>query len=296
MIGYVVQRALARVPLVALVALACAGLAAAAVSSVISARYLVPATNGPRVLVLQTAAPVVVVKPTTALGRDLVGRDMFCSSCDPIPEVAGPDDTFTPQAVLIATMIGIAPWCTVRATDAHAQGDYGLGAAIPGVGTITRIGVRSIDLVDATGRHGHLDLLDTVAAARGDGAATPSAAAAAEPWEGRIHKIDDHTFEVDRDLVRELVTGGAKPGATRILPRTDKTGKLTGLRVFGVKADSLGGALGLANGDVLTGVNNVPITSAQTLLDVYAKIDSLNVVELAGERAEQPMTITLRLR
>jgi len=297
MVGYLVQRSIARVPLAAVAALGCAGFAAAAASSMISAFYLDPAPSGPRWPVLQTPAPAVTAKPTAALGRELVARDMFCSSCAPLADGdAGPDDTFAPQAVLIATMIGIAPWCTVRAIDAHAQGAYGLGAAIPGVGTIARIGARSIELIDPSGRHGHLDLLDTIAAARGDGAATPSAAAAAEPWQGRIRKIDDHTFEVDRDLVRELVTGAAKPGATRIAPRTDAAGKLTGLRVFGVRTDSLGGALGLANGDVLTGVNNVPITSAQTLLDLYSKIDSLDVVELASERANQPMTLTFRLR
>ena len=266
-------------------------------SSVISAAYLTPAANGPRIPALQTAGSEPRPKQPTldARGRDFVGRNLFCSSCEPTADVAGPDDTFAPQAVLIATILGAEAWCTVRALGSAAQGDYGVGDAIPGVGTITHVGTRSIDLTDASGRHGHLDLLDTIAAARGDGAATPNAAAAAEPWAGRIKKIDDHTFEVDRDLVRELVSGAAKPGATRIAPRMDN-GKLTGLRVFGVKADSLGGALGLANADVLTGVNNVPITSAQTLLDVYAKMDSLNVVELAGERNGHPMTLTFRLR
>ena len=293
--GYV--RALARIPFEGLAVLVCAAFTAAAASSVISAAYLTPAAKAPRIPVLQTAGPqpAPTLPTLDARGRNFVGRNLFCSSCEPLAEAAGPDDTFAPQAVLIATILGVEAWCTVRALGSEAQGDYGVGNAIPGVGTITHVGSRAIDLVDASGRHGHLDLLDTIAAARGDGAATPNAAAAAEPWAGKITKIDDHTFEVDRDLVRELVTGAAKPGATRILPRTEN-GKLTGLRMFGVKPDSLGGALGLANGDVLTGINNVPITSIQTMLDVYAKMDSLNVVELAGERGGKPLTLTLRLR
>ena len=297
MFGHVLQRALVRAPIAPVAILVCAALAATAVSSVISAAYLGPATHSPSVPALQTAAPI-TTKPARRDGRELVARDLFCSSCtSSASELSGPDDSYAPQAVLIATIIGDELRCTVRALASAAQGDYGVGDAIPGVGTITRIGWRSIDLVDADSRHGHLDLLDTVAAARGeDGAATPTPAAAAEPpWAGRIKKIDDHTFEVDRGLVRDLVSGAAKPGGTRILPR-QTAGKLDGLRMFGIKDDSLAGALGMKNGDVMTGINNTPITGVQTMLDVYANIDSLNVVEIAAERGGKPITMTLRLR
>ncbi|HEY1551582.1 MAG TPA: type II secretion system protein GspC [Kofleriaceae bacterium] len=297
MLGHVLQRAVALVPYKLLAATACAYFAASAVTSVIAARVLAPAETGPKFAAVTASAPV-VHEPRKGDGRDFVARDMFCSSCTP-PAIAsgGIDDTFSPQAVLIATIIADTPRCTVRALATAAQGDYGVGDAIAGVGTITRIGWRSIDLVDRDGRHGKLDLLDNaLAAARGeDGAATPNPAAAAQPWDGRITKIDDHTFEVDRALVRDLVSGAAKPGGVRIGPRTDN-GKLTGLRMTGVREPSLASALGMQNGDVMTGINNVPITSAQTMLDVYAHIDSLNVVEIAAERGGKPMTITLRLR
>ncbi|HEX4453731.1 MAG TPA: type II secretion system protein GspC [Kofleriaceae bacterium] len=297
MLGHVLQRAVARAPFKLLAAIACAYCAAAAASSMIAARVLAPATAGPKFA--RVAAPPTVAQPERkGDGRDLVARDMFCSSCTPPAAIAdGVDDTFSPQAVLIATIIGDTPRCTVRSLATAAQGDYGVGDSLAGVGAITRIGWRSIDLVDRDGRHGKLDLLDsTSAAARGeDGAATPTPGAAAQPWDGRITKIDDHTFEVDRGLVRDLVSGAAKPGGARVGPRTEN-GKLTGLRMFGIKEPSLAGALGMQNGDVMTGVNNVPITSMQTLLDVYAHVDSLNVVEIAAERAGKPMTLTLRLR
>jgi hypothetical protein len=297
MLGHVLQRAVALAPFKLVAATVCAYFAAAAVSSVISARVLAPATVGPKFAPVVATAPVAQPQRKRD-GHDFVARDMFCSSCTPPAAIAdGIDDTFSPQAVLIATIIAETPRCTVRALATAAQGDYGVGDSIAGVGTITRIGWRSIDLVDRSGRRGKLDLLDNaLAAARGeDGAATPAASAAAQPWDGRITKIDDHTFEVDRGLVRDLVSGAAKPGGARVGPRTEN-GKLTGLRMFGIKEPSLAGALGMQNGDVMTGVNNVPITSMQTMLDVYAHIDSLNVVEIAAERAGKPMTMTLRLR
>jgi general secretion pathway protein C len=278
------------------VVLTCTALAASAVSALVDGAYLAPSTTIPPIPASVTPH---VAAPTRRGpdGRDFVARDMFCSTCTPPIDVAGPNDTFTPAAVLIATVIGDESRCTVRALESGAQGSYGIGDSIQGVGRITRIGWRSVEIVDSDGHHGHLDLLDTLAAARGDaGAATPDPAAAAEPWAGRIKKIDDHTFEVDRELVRDMVSGATKPGGARIMPVSGKDGKLSGLRMLGVKDASLAGALGLKNGDVMSAINNTPITSMQVLMDVYGNIDSLNVVEISGTRADKPLGITLRLR
>jgi len=63
-----------------------------------------------------------------------------------------------------------------------------------------------------------------------------------------------------------------------------------------VRSGSIAGALGLRNGDVLQAVNNTKIESANTLLELYAQLEQLNNVELAGTRAGKPMTLMLRLR
>ena len=225
---------------------------------------------------------------------------MFCSTCTPVVDELGPADSFIPQAILIATALGDDPRATIRVPASEAQGSFGIGEAIPGIGKIVRIGWVSVEIVDPAGRRGRIKLLDPAAASRGDaGAATPDPAAAAaappEPWAGRIKKIDDHTFEVDRDLVREMVSGTVKPGGARIVPVTDK-GELKGLRMFGVATASLAGELGLKNGDVLSSINNKQIQSAQSLLDVYANIDQLSTVELDGTRGGKPLQLTLRLR
>ncbi len=79
------------------------------------------------------------------------------------------------------------PSATLRVPSSEVQGSFGVGDAIPGVGTIETIGWTWIDIV-SNGRRGRLSLL---------GAATPAAAAApAAPtseWADRIKKIDDHT-------------------------------------------------------------------------------------------------------
>jgi len=279
--------------LVLAVTLVCAAFAATAVAALVEASYLGPPSAGAKL----PAPPKLEVKPrVTPDGVELVARNMFCSTCTPSAEISGPADAFTPNAMLIATSIAEEPRCTVRVPASEAQGSYGVGDMIPGVGGITRIGWRSIDVVDEAGRHGKLDLLDQIAAAARPGAATPDVAAAADPFEGRIKKIDDHTFEVDRALVRELVTGAVKPGGMRFTPIASKDGQLDGLKLFGVKTTTVANKVGLQNGDTLVAINNNKIKSAQSLLDVYTQLDTLNVVELDGTRGDKPLALTLRLK
>jgi len=150
---------------------------------------------------------------------------------------------------------------------------------------------------------GRRDSITTVVAAASICSARQSAAAA----DGRgnadtspppidhvgIKKIDDHTFEVDRELVRTLVSGSVKPGGCASC-RSAKDGKLEGLRVYGVKTRR-SPASSLEEGDIIrrsTTTDQEP----QSLLDVYAQLDTLNTVEIDGKRGDKPLGLTLRLR
>jgi S1-C subfamily serine protease len=202
--------------------------------------------------------------------------------------------------VLIATSVGADPSATVRVIPSDVQGAWGLGDTIPGLGRIDHVGPKTITFVDAAGRRARLDLLDPAAVDPGAGAATPGAGSAAaiasaDPFAGRIRKLDDHTYEVDRALVRELVSGAAKPGAVRIVPVLDH-GQVDGVRFGGVKPDSLPAAIGLHSGDVLATIDGAPIRNAQQLLDLYASLDQKSAVQLGGSRAGAPLAIELRLR
>jgi hypothetical protein len=247
-----------------------------------------PDTSSPRWVSLPKVQPVPVTTPD---GASLVARNMFCSTCAPS---AGPGSTvlYKPEAILIATSIGNDSRATLRVPASEVQGSFGVGDVIPGIGTIERIGFVSIDIVGPEGQRGTITLFDGGHA----GAATPAAATAApSPFADRIKKIDDTTYEVERALVRDLVSGSVGTGGARISPIT-KDGQLAGLRLFGVRDGQLAGALGLRNGDVLQAINNRKIESANTLLDLYAQLPSLGVVELSGTRGGKPLTLTLRLR
>jgi hypothetical protein len=266
---------------------ACAAFAARAVASLTEAMYLAPAEHaGAAPLAPTVSAP----KPTTRPdGNALVVRNMFCSSCTPVAG-PGPTDFFTPDATLIATSVGAASTCTLRT--GLVFGTFAEGELVPGIGTLEHVSFTYCDFVDPSrASHGRLTFGDQPVAA-----AATAAPAAADPWEGRLKKIDDHTFEVDRSLVRELVSGAAKPGAVRILPIPGENGQLAGLKFSGVRPDSLPAALGIRNGDLISEINGTHIANANVLLDVLAKLDQLSVVEVDGTRAGKPLGITLRMR
>lgn len=276
--------------------LVCSALAANAASSLVEAQAFSPSNvsppPSPRVA---TPAPPPHVAPT---GDELVMRNMFCSTCtSPAPGPVGASGaTFAGKpAILIATAIGRDPRATVRVPQTEVQGDWGLGDRIPGVGTIDRIGPVSIDVVDLAGVHATLRLLELPADPRPD-AATSRADPPPDPYADSIKKIDDKTYEVRRDLVRELVTGVQKPGKLRMSPVISKDGEVGGVRVYGVTAGSLPAALGLKSSDIIDSIDGEPIKSAQQLLDLYAKLDKLDTVELGGKRAGKPLALELRLR
>lgn len=270
----------------------CAGFAARGVAALVEADYLapMPTPGTPLPAGARQAARPARTPPDSS---GFVARNMFCSTCDPEPSGPGPTDaSYTGRpAVLIATSMGLDPRATVRVLETEVQGSWGVRDQIPGVGTVTRIGWTSIDVVDGTGRLAKLSLIET-------GAPPPPPVAAADdaPFSARIKKLDDTTYEVDRALVRELVSDTAKAGKMRMLPIIGKEGEVKGVRVLGVSAGSLGAALGLRNADVISAIDGEPIKTAQQMLDLYAKLDQLSTVELQGTRAGKPLVRTLKLR
>ena len=231
-------------------------------------------------------------------GAILVVRNIFCSTCAPVMIEPGPTGHYQGEpAVLIATAIGPnsdAARATVRVQASEVQGEWALGDTIPGVGRVDRIGPTSIDVSDAHGDTARLSLLEVKpasAAATADAQPRPD-----DPYAGRVKQLADGVYEVDRSLVRELVTGAAKPTGVRAIPVLDKNGAVSGLRLLGVRPGSVAAAIGLKSNDVLAAIDGEQIKTAQQLLDLYAKLDQTDKVELQGTRGAKPLAVQLHLR
>ena len=278
--------------------ISCAAFAARAATSIVAADYLAPPSGGTRAA--QPNLPAQAAPPAPphlrAEASLLVERNMFCSSCAPAGPL-GPVAGFQlPPAVLIETSLGREPWATVHVLASEVQGSWGLGDTIPGLGALDRIGPTWIEVVDGTGHRGRLSLLalSEPAAGRGSDTAMSESPPAADALAERIKKLDDQNYDVDRNLVRELVTGAAKPGGMRFVPKLDH-GEVKGVRIYGVTAASIPAALGLRSGDTLEAIDGAPLKDVNQLLELYAKLDQLSAVELSGTRAGKPLARTLRL-
>lgn len=272
--------------LVTLVAvLVCAGFTARAVA----------AFSAPDVT-LSPAVKARVVAPAAGRkapdGSILVERNIFCSTCAPSLG-SGPSSAYAGHpAVLIAINAGATPVVTVRVIPTEVQGSWALGETIPGVGRVDRIGNSMIEVVDAAGHRGRLSLHPASPPAAGPtGAATPGGPAADQ----RVKKLADGSFEVDRDLVRELVMGVTKSTGMRVEPVKDKSGNMA-LRVASARASSVAGMIGLKPGDMLTAIDGQPVKDANQLLGLYSSLDQLSSLELGGTRGGKPLSIKLTFR
>jgi len=271
----------------------CAFFIAKAVGSILAAETL---PESPKSTV-PPAPPKPIVATRTKLDGATVTRNIFCSTCDPDVIVDNFDRYTGEPAILIATMMGREPRATVRVLASEAQGSWGLGEHIPGVGMIHRIGSTSIDVVDVTGHRGTISLLSEAGGRppKKDDSARSDPSAPADPFADRVRKIAENDYEVERNLVRDLVTGASKAGGVRPVP-VMKNNEVAGIRLLGVKPGSVATAVGLKSNDIINAIDGEPIKNIQQLLDLYAKLDSLSNVELTGTRGGKPLTLTLRLR
>jgi hypothetical protein len=271
----------------------CAAFLAKAAGSIIEAEALPDATSSK----VPPAPPRVAAAPKrTKLDGATVTRNIFCSTCDPTVIVDTGVRYSGEPAVLIATMVGPDPRATVRVLASEAQGSWGIGERIPGVGMVDRIGMTSIDVLDGGGHRGTLSLLDSAAGAPTKvDAATSTASAPADPFADRVRKISENDYEVDRGLVRELVTGTQKAGGVRAVPQM-KGNEVNGIRILGARPGTVAAAIGIKSNDVIQAIDGDPIKNVQQLLDLYAKLDQVSAVELTVIRGGKPLTHTLRLR
>ena len=68
----------------------------------------------------------------------------------------------------------------------------------------------------------------------------------------------------------------------RIVPEQEN-GKVVGIRLFGVRPDTLLGMLGMENGDRLQNINGFDMTSPEKALEAYARLRTADHLTVAGQ-------------
>lgn len=136
--------------------------------------------------------------------------------------------------------------------------------------------------------------------------AEPAAPAEAPPAKGakpvpddiknKIQKVSDNEFNVDRSVVDRILADQAElMRSARIVPEK-KDGKVVGIRLFGIRQDTLLGTLGLQNGDRLETINGFDMASPEKALEAYARLRTANNLNVKINRRGQSQSIDYRIK
>ncbi|HXR45262.1 MAG TPA: type II secretion system protein GspC [Pseudolysinimonas sp.] len=140
-------------------------------------------------------------------------------------------------------------------------------------------------------------------------AAAPAAAAAPPPpppsggpnpvpadIASKIQKISDTEFNIDRSVVDKILENQAElMKSARIVPE-QKDGKVVGVRLFGIRPDTLLGTLGLQNGDRLETLNGFNMASPEKALEAYARLRTASQLNVKVNRRGSPVSVDYHIK
>ncbi len=232
--------------------------------------------------------------------EDILKRNVFCSKCPPIlepPPGTGPDLP-PPIPPLQRTSLNLK---VLAIMFAPPPADPHWSIAIIRDTTVDDVEEARVILLFADGRREFIDLLDRPVPAAGVPAPAAAApAAAADPLTAEldrgIKKLGEHNYEVQRSTVDSLLGNmGALAKGARIVPET-RDGKAAGFRLFSIRPEGPFAKIGLQNGDVISAINGLEMTSPDKALEVYTKLKTANHLSVAVERGGQKITKDYNIR
>lgn len=112
----------------------------------------------------------------------------------------------------------------------------------------------------------------------------------------RIQKISETEFNIDRGVIDNILENQAQlMRSARIVPE-QKDGKTVGIRLFGIRSDTLLGTLGIQNGDRLEKINGFDMASPEKALEAYARLRTANKLTVQLTRRGKPLTIDFQIK
>jgi general secretion pathway protein C len=300
------------------VVIVCAAFAAEAVNHYISAKYLPDSAEPARVDTSQARRRTPTSTARSKEGEPLAARNIFCSTCEPVePEAPGDDTEVLPPGTvpmtslpleLLATNVGSRDrysFATIRNTDSSNQGAYWVEDLIPNAGKVLKISPKYVEFHnEQKNRPERIALLGSGEPKRTVVASTKPRTAPrrsggddmASKLDDGIKKVDDSNFEIDRDLVNELLENPmAVARGARIVPSI-KNGKANGFKLYAIRPSSVYAKLGMMNGDTIHAVNGFELTTPDKALEVYTKVRESSNLSISVTRRGKPVTINYSIR
>jgi general secretion pathway protein C len=111
-----------------------------------------------------------------------------------------------------------------------------------------------------------------------------------------IQKVSSTEFNVDRGVVDKILENQADlMRQARIVPEQEN-GKMVGIRMFGVRPETLLGVLGMENGDRLQTINGFDMTSPEKALEAYARLRTSDHLTVQVNRKGANMNLDYNIK
>jgi general secretion pathway protein C len=108
--------------------------------------------------------------------------------------------------------------------------------------------------------------------------------------------VSETEFNVDRAVVDKILENQAElMRSARIVPE-QQAGKVVGIRMFGIRPDTLLGTLGFQNGDRLESINGFNMASPEKALEAYARLRTASNLNVKVNRRGKPLSIDFRIK
>jgi general secretion pathway protein C len=133
-------------------------------------------------------------------------------------------------------------------------------------------------------------------AAPAPAAAAGGASAISAEIKNGIQKLSETEFKIDRGVVDKILENQAElMRQARIVPEQEN-GKVVGIRLFGVRPDTLLGTLGMENGDRLEKINGFDMTSPESALEAYARLRTADHLTVSLNRRGQATNVDYNIK
>ncbi|MBK7580917.1 MAG: general secretion pathway protein GspC [Myxococcales bacterium] len=112
----------------------------------------------------------------------------------------------------------------------------------------------------------------------------------------KIQKVSETEFNVDRSVVDKILENQAElMRSARIVPE-QQNGKVVGIRLFGIRPETLLGTLGFQTGDRLETINGFNMASPEKALEAYARLRTASNLNVKINRRGKPLSIDFRIK
>lgn len=111
-----------------------------------------------------------------------------------------------------------------------------------------------------------------------------------------IQKVSATEFNIDRGVVDKILENQSElMRQARIVPEQEN-GKTVGIRMFGIRPETLLGTLGMENGDRLQTINGFDMASPEKALEAYARLRTADKLTVQVNRRGQNMNLDYNIK